>query len=107
MHLHWSDGRYIVPRWPADGLPELAIPSSMQKNDTEESIPMLPGLELLLDETPEREQFGWVFNPMSLQTKLGRAVRHQRPGTEWVGKVISRIGKAAGITVRPDSGEGE
>lgn len=58
MHLHWSDGRYIVPKWPADGHPVLAIPSTMQKNDTEESIPMLPGLESLLLETPEVQRFG-------------------------------------------------
>ena len=31
---------------------------------------------------------------MSLQTMLGRRVRHQRPDAEWVGKVITRIGKA-------------
>ena len=52
----------------------------------------LPSLESLLLETPEEQRFGWIFNPMSLQTKLGRRVRHQRPDAEWVGKVISRIG---------------
>ena len=105
MHLHWSDGRYIVPQWPADGLPELAIPATMQKNDTEESIPLLPGFETLLLETPEIERFGWVLNPMSLQTRLGRCVRHQRPDAEWVGKVITRIGKAAGVAVVAAKGD--
>jgi integrase len=107
MHLHWADERYIVPQWKRGALPVLAIPAAMQKNDTEESIPLLPGFESLLQETPKSERFGWVFNPMSLQTMLGRPVRHQRPDAEWVGKIISRIGKAAGVIVRPAKGDSQ
>ncbi len=107
MHVHWSDERFIVPHWKRGALPVLSIPASMQKNETEETIPLLPGFEKLLHETPERERFGWVFNPMSLQTMLGRRARHQRPDSEWVGKVVSRIGEAAGVIVRPAVGDGE
>lgn len=105
MHLHWSDSRYIVPKWSRGELPVLAIPAAMQKNETEESIPLLPGFERLLLSTPEIQRFGWVVNPMSLQTMLGRSVRHQRPDAEWVGKIISRIGKAAKVAVRPAVGD--
>ncbi len=42
---------------------------------------------------------GWIFNPLSLQTKLGKQVRFERPNAEWVGKVIGRIGQAAGMIV--------
>ena len=63
-------------------LPVLAIPAAMQKNDTEESIPLLPGFEALLLETPKPQQFGWVFNPMSLQSLIGRRARHERPSAE-------------------------
>ncbi len=107
MHLHWSDERYIVPQWTRGGLPVLAIPAMMQKNDTEESIPLLPWFEDLLCETPVSQRFGWVFNPMSLQVMRGRRVRHQRPDGEWVGKVISRLGEAAGVIVRPAVGDGK
>jgi integrase len=107
MHMHWSDERFIVPQWKRGALAVLAIPADMQKNDTEESIPLLPGFEALLLETPEAERFGWVFNPMSLETLLGRRIRHQRPTAEWVGKIISRIGKAAGVIVRPAVGKGK
>ena len=31
-------------------------------------------------------------------------MRYQRPNAEWVGKVITRIGKAAGIIVQPAKG---
>jgi integrase len=77
----------------------------MQKNDTEESIPLLPWLEALLRETPKAQRFGWCFNPVSLQVKLGRRVRHQRTDADWIGKVISRIGKKAGVIVRPAKGD--
>lgn len=107
MNLHWSDGQYIVPVWRRGALPVLAIPANMQKNDTEESIPLLPGFEALLLETPKPQRFGWVFNPISLQTKLGRKIRHQRPNAEWVGKVVSNIGRTAGVIVRPAVGGGE
>jgi hypothetical protein len=79
----------------------LAIPAPMQKNDTEESIPLLPWLEALLFETPKPQRFGWYFNPMSLQVTLKRRVRHQRPSAEWVSKIISRIGAKAGVVVQP------
>lgn len=106
MHLHWSDERYIVPQWKRGALPVLAIPAAMQKNDTEESIPLLPGFEALLLETPEPQRFGWVFNPISLQSNVGRRARQQRPLATWVGEVISRIGEAAGIVVRASAGDG-
>jgi integrase len=79
----------------------------MQKNDTEESIPLLPGFEDLLLDTPEAEQFGWIFNPMSLQVQHERPVKYQRPNAEWVGKVICHIGKASGVVVLADSGKGK
>jgi len=80
-------------------LPVLDIPAAMQKNDTEENIPLLPWFEAVLAETPAERRKGWVFNPMSLQLRLGRKVRHRRPTAEWVGKIVSRIGEAADIVV--------
>ena len=87
----WKDGQHTI----------LDIPAAMQKNDTEESIPLLPCFEDVLLLTPAKERKGWVFNPISLQTRLGRKVRHSRPEAEWVGKVIAQIGKAAGVEVEP------
>jgi len=58
----------------------------MKKNDTEESIPLLPWFEAVLLETPLEKRTGWVFNPVSLQLKIGRRVRHSRPDAEWGGK---------------------
>lgn len=99
MHVSWGQAGTIRPVWKDGRLPIFEIPAAMQKNDTEENIPLLPWFEAVLLETPAEERTGWVFNPLSLQLKLRRKVRHQRPESDWVGKVISRIGKEAGIVV--------
>jgi len=99
MHVSWGIPGTIQPVWKDGQLPVLEIPAAMQKNDTEESIPLLPWFEAVLLETAPEERTGWVFNPLSLQLRLGRKVRHERPAAEWVGKVVSRIGEATGIVV--------
>jgi integrase len=99
MHVSWDKRGAIRPVWKDGQRPVLEIPAAMQKNDTEENIPLLPWFEAVLFETPAEQRHGWVFNPQSLQLKAGRKVRHQRPDAEWVGKVIARIGKEAGIEV--------
>ncbi len=105
LNVSWDDPAFIMPVWITDAFPELSIPASMQKNDTEESIPLLPGFEALLEETPDHERYGWVFNPMSLQGRLGRKVRPSRPTVGWASRVITRIGEEAGIVVEPKKGE--
>ncbi|HMP78923.1 MAG TPA: tyrosine-type recombinase/integrase [Pirellulaceae bacterium] len=99
MHVSWDRPGTIRPVWMQGQLPILEIPAAMQKNDTEECIPLLPWFEAVLLKTPEEQRTGWIFNPRSLQLKLGRKGRQPRPDAEWVGKVIARIGKAAGVVV--------
>lgn len=99
MNVSWSMAGTIRPVWQKGRLPLLDIPASMQKNDTEQSIPLLPAFEALLEETPAISRKGWVFQPLSLQLQLGRPIQVERPNSEWVGKVVSRIGKAADIIV--------
>lgn len=105
MNVSWTDDdSAIVPVWTRGRLPVLRIPHEMQKNDTEEDIPLMPGFAKLLQETPAHERTGWAFNPKSLQTKLGRPVRHERSNPEWIGKIVSRIGERAGVVVRTEKG---
>ena len=101
MHVSWDEPGTIRPKWIEGKLPVLEIPAPMQKNDTEEDIPLLPAFEKLLLQIPKTVRTGWIFEPLSLQLRLGRKVRHQRPDAEWVGKVISRIGQRAKIEVAP------
>ena len=101
LHVSWDRPGAIRPVWTPNQLPILDIPAAMQKNDTEECIPLLPWFEAVLLETPVEERGGWVFEPESLQTRMGRKPRLARPDAEWVGKVIARIGKAADVVVEP------
>jgi len=107
VHVSWDIPGTIRPVWREGTLPILEIPASLQKNDTEESIPLLPWFEAVLLKTPPAERSGWVFNPESLQLRIGRRVRHRRPDAEWVGRIVSRIGTAAGVVVeQPDEKTG-
>lgn len=96
LDFSWDDDRHIHPVWATeDGkLPTLVIPST-QKNGTHQEIPMLPGLEALLRNVPERDQSGWVVNPRS----FGR-IKCERMGKDRVSRVISDIGEQAGVVVR-------
>ena len=99
MHVSWERPGSIRPVWKDGQLPVLEIPAAIQKNDTEECIPLLPWFGAVLLQTAIEDRKGWAFNPASLQLKRGRRVDRQRPDAEWVGKVIARIGKAAGVEV--------
>ena len=101
MNTSWDIEGTIRPVWQSGRLPVLFIPAELQKNDTEESIPLLPWFEELLAEVRPADRQGWIFNPRSLQQKYNRPVRTARPRADWVAKVISRIGKKAGVVVDP------
>ena len=99
MNVSWDKPGTIRPKWKAGIHPHLEIPAAMRKNNSDEDIPLLPGFEGLLLETPLELRNGWVFERMSLQLKLGRNIRHQRPDADWVGQISRRIGKAAKVVV--------
>jgi len=106
MHLAWDQPGTIRPVWSRGRLPVLEIPAALQKSATEEAIPLLPGFEAVLLETPEPERIGSVFEPGRLQGKVKRRQRRDlprdwRPDADWVGKIIARIGHKAGVVVVP------
>jgi integrase len=101
LHVSWDDPTAIMPDW-SGTYPVLTIPADLQKNDTEEAIPLLPGFEALLLETPEHERTGWVFHPARLRQRKDH--QRRRLDGEWVGKVISRIGESAGVVVEAGKG---
>jgi len=100
MSVSWDIPGTICPVWKRGRLPVLQIPAERQKNATEEAIPLLPWFEDLLNEVPHSERAGWVFEPASLQTSR-KSPADYRPHAEWAAKIVSRIGKAAGIIVEP------
>lgn len=65
LSVSWDKPGTIRPKW-TDGIhPSLGIPAAMQKNNSDEEIPLLPGFEALLLETPPDLRTGWVFVPKS------------------------------------------
>ncbi len=48
MHLSWNLPGTIRPIWAAGKNPVLEIPASMQKNDKDQTIPLLPWFEAVL-----------------------------------------------------------
>lgn len=99
MNVSWTEPGRIRPIWEDKKYPVLEIPGEMQKNGKSETIPILPGFETLLLETPEARRKAWVFNPQPISRRFGGTKLSTRPTVEWVGKIISKIGKAAEITV--------
>jgi hypothetical protein len=93
----------IIPDWPRGGFPVLKIPADRQKNDTHEAVPMLPAFERLLKETPEDGRTGYVFVPLPVAGGNARP-SPGRPSPEWVSRIVSRIGEAAGVIVEPARG---
>ena len=74
MNFSWDeDQRRIHPLWPdrSESFPTFKIPSS-QKNKKVQQIPLLPGLQSLLESVPMAQRHGWVVNPAPID------VLHQR-----------------------------
>ena len=99
MDISWDVQQTIRPIWRKGRLPVLWFPGYCQKNGKTQEIPLCPWFEALLLETPEELRTGWVFEPVSLQTRVGRRCLRNRLSADRVGKVVSRIGERAGIIV--------
>lgn len=67
VNFSWDDERRIHPVWPsrANEYPTIAIPST-QKNKKAQEIPMLPGLQAVMETVPTTLRRGWVVNPVPL-----------------------------------------
>lgn len=97
MALHWTEDSGIMvdlsgPR------PMLRIQATGQKSRKFQMLPITPDFADFLQKTPEDKRTGYVFNPLTYK-------RGSKDGISWrplpghVGKVVSAIGKAAGIMV--------
>ena len=101
MHLSWDDPFMIRPEFRSDKRPTLQIPGDLQKNATEEEIPLLPGFERVLMETPVKDRVGWIFEPQVRRPPRAGDSQPDRLSSKHVGRVISKIGKAVGVVVTP------
>ena len=101
LSVSWDDPNCIMPVWHGHRFPVLHVPAALQKNDTDEEIPLLPWFDALLRSVPHDDRCGWVFNPVSLQGRIGRSAKPGRLNPDWCGKIITRIGRAANVVVHP------
>ncbi|QDT26380.1 site-specific tyrosine recombinase XerC [Gimesia panareensis] len=109
MNFSWDDERKIHPVWPQrkDLHPTLIIPSS-QKNGKTQEIPMLPGLQKILDQIPQSERHGWVVNPQSMEYQIKADSKWFRPtntdlqelAKEYNNSAIARACRVSETTVR-------
>jgi len=72
----------------------LRIQQHAQKSRRFELLPIAPEFGEFLVSTPSKERRGFVFDPRPLKKPF-----EVRPSAEWVGKIITRIGKKAGVKV--------
>ena len=96
LELWWDREDRLIPMFPKNGRPMLRIPAELEKGHSDRLLPMAPEFALLLLETPETNRSGSVF-------KLpGISGRTKELRSKWVGKVVSKIGEAAGVRVHTD-----
>ncbi len=90
LDLWWDRPEKIQPMFPKDGQPLFQIPGELEKGHTDRLLPMAPEFALLLEPTPETDRTGPVFTLNGRQGRLG---------SNQVSKIMSKIGKAAGVKV--------
>lgn len=76
--------------------PMFRISRELEKGNKDRWLPMAPEFADVLNSVDESERHGRVFKFTDL------AGRTREPKADWVGRAISRVGKAAGIKVNTD-----
>lgn len=96
LEFWWDRQDRMHPVFPSGKRPYLRIVAEFEKGNRDRELTMTPDFAAFLLETPSQERHGRVFRLPGM-----------RPGSleirsKWVGKVISRIGKRAGVVVAGD-----
>ena len=81
--------------------PMLWIRADLEKGNQDRLLPMAPEFAEFLEATPVEERTGRVFRPMN-RKGTGLSI-----DSDWVSRVICRIGKAAGVIVNPKGRNGK
>jgi integrase len=97
LELHWDRQGGIVPVFPEEGRPTLFVPADLEKGHADRILPIAPEFALFLLETPIGERTGPVF---LLPSRKGIT---ERLGPRQVSKIVSDIGKEAGVLVHVDA----
>ena len=93
LDVWWDHLEKILPVFPKNGRAMLQVPGELEKGNTDRLLPIAPEFSLFLTETPDVARTGPVFR---LDGRRGRY-------RDWqVSKIVSKIGKAAGVKVYVD-----
>lgn len=92
--LHWTDDTYLTIDT-SRNRPLFRISAEADKGGKSRLFPIAPEFREMLDSIPEDDRTGFVFNP-KLQ------ILKRRPDSKYMGRVITRIGKKAGVKVSKD-----
>lgn len=93
LDLRWEDDGRIRPRFAEGRLPVLVIPAECEKGFMDREHPMAPEFAMMLQEVPVERRRGFVFR------LNGRGHDGGRLKANAVSKIVSDIGKAAGVKV--------
>jgi integrase len=93
MSIRWADGQHYVDL--AGRRPMFWIDAKLNKAKRQERFPMAPEFYAFLQETPEAERRGFVFNP---------TIKGKRITLATAISAVSDIGESTGIKVRDDNG---
>lgn len=96
MKLHWTSDRQLGLDF-TGRRPMMRIQAAHEKGKRFRLLPITPDFAEFLQQTPEKDRHGFVFNPVTVgRGHLGGAYR---PSHQHAGRIISAAGKAAGIRV--------
>lgn len=93
LAMTWDVPSTLRPFRHRSGYVVLEIPAAAQKSKADNTIPTIPEFAALLEEVPAELRTGFVFSPR----KLHGNGRYNDP--RQAGRVITAIGKAAGVLV--------
>ena len=97
LELYWDrDDKLCVDL--SGSYPLMHIPAELEKGHQDRTLAIAPEFGEMLLATPTNERRGVVFTPQPI-----RLQRSQRLGEQQVGRIISKIGRVAGVKVHTDS----
>lgn len=97
LQFHWTDPTRIHPVWPIRhrDTPVIVIPST-QKNGKHEEIPMLPGLQALLEQVPAEQRTGSVVGPLWTERAISKtSMGRSRPRPDQLDELVQNYSNSA------------
>ncbi len=99
LKLHWSDPTDLCVDF-SGKRPMFKISAQAEKGRKNRLLPMTPEFYELLQTVPQRERRGLVFNPKPLRMESFCGA-----DTNWISRIVSRIGETAKVRTSDRSGK--